>query len=421
MSVDVILFSDIVPTVNTSPSKSFEDDDIANLASDEQSTDGSGSFSLGPIRGRQPHLSIRPTPYHRANEDSSRSASPIRRPSHGSLSPLHIPLAFSGPSGPSPLQKLAFSRNNSPSPPLLDYEMVVDEDVRSPMNEDDDEQPLDEEEVLAKASFAIVLLPHLHTLPPARLLVCTKCQRGIIPTSLITHSTSHNIKLLPADKKKLQFVMDHSTFLDDSTEIGSPNPPCPPVEGIEYQDGFSCELCNYCCPTVKTMRNHFSNKHKGASGFSKANSKPVQVQTFFIRRPNYFAVTPSLRGLNEDDLFTKYLQQCVPEIEALKILNPPLNANEVPPLLKVTQWHEHLKDYTKDRNQVQKLLELTKLPTSQRGEGWMGSPLRATITSYMKDIRDKAYNAPLGIRCLLMECPRFVFFFYYKWMLKNCH
>jgi hypothetical protein len=111
-------------------------------------------------------------------------------------------------------------------------------------------------------------------------------------------------------------------------------------------------------------------------------------------------------------LFTKYLEQCAPEIDGLRILNPPLNPNEVPPLLKVTQWHEHLKDYTKDRNQVQKLLELMKLPTSRRGEGWMGSPLRATITGYMKGIRDKAHNASLGIRCLLMECPRFVFFFY---------
>jgi hypothetical protein len=321
-------------------------------------------------------------------------------------------LALSAPSGPSPLQKLAFSRTNSPSPPPSDHEMAVDESG-SPMDEDEPslekvKLPFNEEEVLAKASFAIILLPYLQTTPPARLLVCTKCQHGIMPPSSITHLNSHNIKLLPAEKQNLQTILNNSTFLDDSIEIPPPNPPCPPIKGIKVQDGFTCDLCSYCCTALQTMRNHFSDKHRGVLGFAKANSKPVQVQAFFARYPKFFPVTPSLKGLNKDDLFTKYVQQCVPEIEALTILNPPLNANEVPPLLKVTQWHEHLKGHTNDRDQVRKLLELTKLPTSKRGEGWMGSPLRATIEGYMKDVRDKAHNASLGIRCLLIECPRFV-------------
>jgi Orsellinic acid/F9775 biosynthesis cluster protein D len=294
LSIELIAF-------NTSPFESpdsNESSEHANLASDEESTtDAFSSFSIGPVRGRQPHLSIRPSPYQRANEDSSRSASPIRRPSLGSLSPLHIPLSLAGPSGPSPLQKLAFSRANSPSPPLLDREMVVDE-TTSPMDEDEAslEHLFNEEDVLAKASFSIVLLPYLQTTPPARLIVCTKCRHGIIPTSLITHSTLHNIKLLPADKQNLQTIINNSTFLDDSIEIATPNPPCPPIEEIRLQDGFACELCRYCSPKAETMRNHFSKDHKGVLGFAKANSKPAKVQALFARRPKYFAVTPSLRG-----------------------------------------------------------------------------------------------------------------------------
>lgn len=286
--------------------------------------------------------------------------------------------------------------------------MVVDETGSSIDEDESSEQMINEEDVLAKASVAIVLLTYLHTTPPSRLLVCTKCQHGINPTSLLSHPNSHNIKLLPADKRNLQTVMDNSTYLDDSVKIMSPDPPCPPIEGIKYQDGFACELCNYCCTAVQTIRNHFSVKHKDALGFTKNNSKPAQVQAFFARRPEFFAVIPSLKGLNKEDLFTKYLEQCAPEIDALRILNPPLNANEVPPLLKVTQWHEHLKAYTDSREHAQKLLELTKLPTTKRGEAWMGSPLRATIEGYMKDVCDKAHNASLGIRCLLMECPRLV-------------
>jgi hypothetical protein len=280
------------------------------------------------------------------------------------------------------------------------------------MDEDEPfEHPFNEEEVLAKASLAIVQLPHLQTTPSTRLLVCTKCQQGVIPTSVITHANSHNIKLLSADKQNLQTVINNSTFLADSTEIPSPNPPCPPIEGIKVQNGFACNLCDYCATAVQTIRNHFSVIHKDTLGSTNNNSKPAQVQAFFMRRPKYFAVTLSLRGLKEDDLFTKYLQQCAPEIDRLRILNPPLNANEVPPLLKVTQWHEHLKNYTGNRDNVRKLLELTKLPTSKEDKAWLGLPLRCTVEGYMKVVRDKAHNASLGIRCLLKECPRFVNFF----------
>ena len=83
-------------------------------------------------------------------------------------------------------------------------------------------------------------------------------------------------------------------------------------------------------------------------------------------------------------------------------------ALEVPPLLKVTQWHVHLKDFTEDCDRVRKLLELTRLPTSRQGECWLGSPLCATIEGYMKDVHVKANMASLGIKCLLKECPRFV-------------
>jgi hypothetical protein len=308
---------------------------------------------------------------------------------------------------PSPLNQLAYSRTNSPSPSTSDDEMNVDDPQ---LSLEETEPSFTEDEVLAKASFTIVTLSHLQTTPPTRLLACTKCLHGVKPSLLITHSSGHRIKLLPAEKESLKKITDNSSFLDDSDELLSPTPPCPPIEGILVQDGFSCNLCSHCCTGLRSMQTHFSAKHKGVPGYAKANSKPVQVQALFSQRPTYFAVIPILRGLNQDDLFTVYLQQCAPEIDNLRILNPPLNPNEVSPLLKVMQWHEHLKDYITDRDSVQKLLELTKLPTSQRGEAWMGTPLHNTIDSYMRNVRVKANNSSLGIRCLLKECPRYIIF-----------
>ena len=271
---------------------------------------------------------------------------------------------------------------------------------------DPTELPFNEEEVLAMASLTITTLSHLQTTPPSRLLVCTKCSHGLNPSSVITHINGHNIKLLPADKQNLQRIINDPSILDDSNEVPPPVYPCPPIEGILVQDGFICNICSHCRSGFHSMQTHFSDKHKGIPGYAKANSKPIHVQALFARRPSYFAVTPILRGHLQGDLFSVYLQQCAPEIESLKILNPPLNTNEIPPLLKIMQWHEHLKDYITDHDSVRKLLELTTLPTSKKGEAWLGTPLRSTIDAYMKDVRRKALNSSLGIRCLLKECPR---------------
>ena len=386
-------------TLESGQTKAAKVDDPANLASgEESSSDMAGPSSLGPIRGRLPHLQIRTTPYERSEESSSRSPSLHKKHSLGTLSLLQIPHAYLSPVvAPSPLNQVTFSHPNSPSP-TSDNEMNVDESNLTS----------DEGEVLAKASIVIIPLPHLHTTPPTQLLACTTCQCGVNPSSVLTHSKGHRINLLSAEKKAIQSIISNSSFLDDSIEVDSPTPPCPPIEGILVRDGLSCKLCSYCCVTYNTIKSHFNDKHRFVPGFAKANSKSASVQALFARRPKYFAVMPSLCGLNEDDLFSVYLQQCAPEIEALKILPPPLNANEVPPLLKVTEWHEHLKDYTNDRDSVQKLLELTKLPTSRQGIAWLGLPLRSTIEGYLRDVRNKARNASLGIKCLLKECPRFV-------------
>ena len=376
---------------------SISDSESANLASDEESTsDAAGPSSLGPIRGRTPHLQVRTTPYDRSGDSSSRSSSPLQRSLFRTASPHVQPV-------PSPLAQVAFSRPSSPTPPPSDDEMNVDPPEPSV---DLIKPSFNEEEVLAKASFAIITLSHLQTTPPTRLLVCTKCCHGVNSPSLISHSKEHRIPLLPIEKQNLQKIMDNSDFLHDSVEVSSPTPPCSPIEGLLMQEGFSCNVCSHCTTGLRSMQTHFSEKHKDFPGFAKANSTPVKVQSFFSRRPKYFAVTPILRGLRQGDLFMVYLQQCAPEIDGLKILNPPLNTNEVPPLLKITQWHEHLKDYITDRDSVRKLLELTTLPTLKKGEAWLGKPLRSTIDAYMKDVRRKALNSSLGIRCLLKECPR---------------
>jgi hypothetical protein len=405
------LFSDsVTPLLESGTTKVSPNAGNSSKGSTESSSDGASStgirntLSIGPSRERQPRLQARPTPYQRTANSSSLSLSPVRRSSLGTLSPLQIlsPLPHLSPlPAPSPLQQLVYSRPTSPSP-RSDDKMDVDEAFGENISF------LTDDEVLAKGSFAVIALPHVQIFPPIRLIGCTKCLKGVLASTLLSHAKGHNIILLPNEKRDLQRIIESSLYVNDPGAVPSPNPPCPPIEGIQVHDGLSCNLCSYCCISSSTLVTHFGASHKGAPGHSKANSKTVQLQTFFTCRTKYFAVTSSLYGVNKNDLFAAYMQQCAPEIDAIRILNPPLNVNEVSPLLKVMQWHEHLKDYIKNRDSVRMLLELTKLPTSRLGDSWMGSPLRNTIEGYMRDVRAKANNASLGIRCLLKECPRFV-------------
>ena len=328
LSVHITFFSELAstpfPTVQESLSSEKDEPDKSvqsalATSSLDTSYDDASSPGVGPSRKSRSRLQVRPTPYKRSGDESSRSSSPGRRASLEILTPLQIPSPHSYLSGlpivPSPLNQVAYSRPNSPPQSSLDDPMNVDEDNPLP----------DDNEILAKGSFTIISLPHLQSLfPPIRLIGCTKCHQGVLASSLLTHAKGHNITLLRDEKLNLQSIIESKMYVDDAKHVPSPLPPCPPIEGIKIQEGFSCDLCSYCCVSKKTIMYHFSTLHKGVLGYSKANSKSAQVQAFFVFQPKYFAVAPILRGLDENDPFTAYMQQCVPEIEALKILNPPL-------------------------------------------------------------------------------------------------
>ena len=110
-----------------------------------------------------------------------------------------------------------------------------------------------------------------------------------------------------------------------------------------------------------------------------------------------------LSGMSQDNMFSVYIKQYAPQINFLKLINSPVDYNEVPPLLKLTSWHNHLEPYIGDTDKVTQLLELTQPPNN---EICKAAPLHRTIEGYMKYAAYKGNNSMLGIRCMLMECPR---------------
>ncbi|KIM38448.1 hypothetical protein M413DRAFT_75856, partial [Hebeloma cylindrosporum] len=260
--------------------------------------------------------------------------------------------------------------------------------------------------LLEAASLKAIPLPHLQQMPTPLLVTCSFCEIGLVPNAAVSHAKSHKINLTKEMRKRIQTIMLRPEMVKAPGDISLPKSPCAPIEGLAQEKGYACTLCSYCCTGLSTINNHFSAKHRGAEGTCKDNYAEATVQMFTPQFKKYFAVIPILTNMPLDNLFTLYLKEHVPAVEAIEVLNPPIDHNEVPPLVKNTAWNEHLAAYTGDKQKVRLLLQLLELPTSKRGEKWLGERLRKTVEGYMKEASQMGTNSSLAIRCILMECPR---------------
>ena len=386
------------------------DSDSAVGGGDDDSPSEAPNTALFFSRGRQPrsHSRVRRTPYSRSpSEGAPRAHLLVRRPSESSLTglpPLQISLPLShSPArvAPSPLAQLAFSRPNSKSP----SKSVSDDD--SPMDVDLPDLDADEAMVLNMASLKVIPLDYLRTLPIPLLVACTQCELALTSNGALTHAkATHDIVLSKDQKRRVNEVLSRPGIIKTPATTTPPKRPCPPIEGLELLQGLSCNLCDHCCIPHFSFKQHFSQAHRAALGDARSNCTSATLQVFSLQNRKYFPVVPVLAGMQAANLFTAYLQQHAPQIDALQLINPPLDHLEVPPLLVVTGWHTYLAQYMGDRTKVRLLCELTKLPTSTRGEAWMGASLRKTIEAYLKDTTKKGNDADLEIRCVLMQCPR---------------
>ena len=64
---------------------------------------------------------------------------------------------------------------------------------------------------------------------------------------------------------------------------------------------------------------------------------------------------PVLSGMGQDNMFSVYIKQYAPQIDLIKLINSPVDYNEVLSLLKLTAWHNHLEPYIGDTDKVTQL------------------------------------------------------------------
>lgn len=127
----------------------------------------------------------------------------------------------------------------------------------------------------------------------------------VLATSLISHSNTHGIKLLPAEKQNHQYLIDNSSFLKDYKEVVCPIPPCSPIESILFPVSFALFVVSAVFQSELCKIIFIQN-------IKMSSDQPNCTLSQSKYRLKYFAVISSLQGLNEDDdSFSVYLQQCV--------------------------------------------------------------------------------------------------------------
>jgi hypothetical protein len=233
---------------------------------------------------------------------------------------------------------------------------------------------------------------------------CMICLSAHPPSCMSKHLELHGINMDQAAKYQLAIIALEQNLVIDRLVV-NPLPGGPPIEGLKVvQAGWSCGACIYCTISDKTFKNHWYSQH---SGHTKGASKRIAVQNFFPSVYNYFSVNTQLISLSTADPFFIYITHEVPQLMKPPVLAAAMQPREVPPLLQITGWHHHLEDYMIDKPTLRALRSLMELPrlneTSPLGR------LRNIVWLYMHTIRTHARSAPLAVRCILKEWPRYFF------------
>lgn len=235
-------------------------------------------------------------------------------------------------------------------------------------------------------------------------LHCVSCETAWEPSAMPSHLQSHGITITKQEQDHFAESLRNFNVISTAAEVKLPASRGPPVECLVIvQKGHCCNECHYCAPTFGTFKNHWSAVHRDVQIPASISFHHGFIQNFFKSHQCWFEVLPALISMPSTDVFDAYLQHQVPKFQSTLVV-PPIHVRETPPMLQVTGWHLHLQEYTRTRASIECIRSLVQVPPLRQTQG-LGR-LRQIVFDYMTDIRTKAQNSSIGVKSLLMECPR---------------
>ena len=205
--------------------------------------------------------------------------------------------------------------------------------------------------LLSDLNLRLVFLP---SQPKYRLIVCVTCQKGLEPRDAVKHSTSttgeHKIKMVIGRRKELRAWIESATDLCSSNKPPPrPDPNSPPVPFIKLHPGFKCSKCDFCSTSQSRMERHFREKPGQAHVAKRAT-----LQHLFGNRA-LFPVQPNRHNdgkgnSNGIDLYALYANMYKLDAEEESAASIPFyqEEKEMPMMLQITRWFEHVWPYLRE-------------------------------------------------------------------------
>ena len=239
----------------------------------------------------------------------------------------------------------------------------------------------------------------------SRIIVCLPCGKAIAPGSLLAHYKGHfdaNVKIREALKLVQPFDEQLASLVEEfniHTELLSTlNPPAfgQPIKGIKIKQGICCRVpgCYYCCSlledsdkNVPTMIKHIQKMHKGLQLAREDSTTECSMQRFSHTTSYFPVLEPPSTTTQDKSIYSTVESEVLKNLPALN--NPALaktHNRDVPPLLTMTRWHEHLKDFYESTRLRTETKSLVTLPRS----GEKDYKYRALAYWYLERIRENA-------------------------------
>ncbi len=309
------------------------------------------------------------------------------------------------------------------------------EGISEPEVDDEDTHGVAEiSSTMEKVGLAILRPSWLQDYTTPLLLVCRACLKGINIQNSISHVTGKEdgghclrvrkeiiIELKEWIKWKAHLFLSSTTAFRDAPSSAYTPRALPILKVFENALQCTSKECSHCCLRPNAMATHWSQEHRGKR--TKTKSKTVAVQTFFESHPRYFIVNPHLSGLPANSLYELYERQLVPEMEeeCEQVVPYLASEREIPPLLKIMQWHQHLAPYLLDeatdseisshsssnglplfnKRKIESLLSVIDFPKRRSGV----NVLRDVVQTYLLGIKTECQRSEPRIRRMLMQCP----------------
>jgi Orsellinic acid/F9775 biosynthesis cluster protein D len=236
------------------------------------------------------------------------------------------------------------------------------------------------------------------------IMICASCGIAWKPMNIFGHlKKAHKIKMKKKEEEEvISWINSHG--ITDRSLVRTPMPRFAPVELIKvHRDGYCCNICDYCCPGLRTFENHWSSKHQKIRVSLSKRFHQSDIQTFFDPVPmKYFEVSSCLQQVPISSAFDIYIKKELPNHPSFQPTIP-LKEREVPPFLHVTQWHTHLAGFLTNDVRRKELRDIVRLP-----KGLQSNTLHSVVIRYMQSVSSMACELPYQLRCLLIECPRCV-------------